>query len=345
MTNAKKSTHVKKILIVGLGSIGKRHIKIIHDLFPEITIGLLRHGKCKEDEIKPYGIEFCFSSIEKVLEFQPDAAIIANPASLHIDIAMPLADAGVHLLIEKPIANNIDGIQSLIDLCSKNGVTLMTAYNLRFLPSLNKFRDFLHQGKIGTLYTAHVEAGQYLPNWRPDLDYRRTVSAQEKLGGGVLLELSHEIDYTQWIFGSVAWVKATVLHQSQLEVNVEDTAHLQLGVNGELSEKQLIVTLNIDFIRHDSTRQCHVVGEKGSLLWNGIQGSVEYFPPNGSKWEKLYSNLTEQNYTYEEEIKHFISSIESGNFPRIRGEDGLKVVSVIEAAKESNSKGFSVYLK
>ncbi len=343
--NTKKNTRVKKILIVGLGSIGKRHIKIIRDLFPEITIGLLRHSRCEGYEIKSYGIEFCFSSIEKVLEFQPDAAIIANPASLHIDIAVPLADAGVHLLIEKPIANNINGVQSLIDLCSKNGVTLMTAYNLRFLPSLNKFRDLLHQGKIGTPYAAHIEAGQYLPNWRPDLDYRQTVSAQESLGGGVLLELSHEIDYTQWIFGPVTWVKATVLNQSQLEIDVEDTAHLQLGISGGLNEKQLVVTLNIDFIRHDSTRQCHVVGEKGSLLWNGIQGSVEYFPPNGSKWEKLYSNLTEQNYTYEEEIKHFVSSIESGNFPRIRGEDGLKVVSVIEAAKESNSKGFSVYLK
>ena len=343
--NSVRHTCVNKILIVGLGSIGKRHIEIIRDLFPEITIGLLRHSKCNEDEIKSYGIKFCFSTIEEALAYQPDAAILANPASFHIDVAIPFADAGVHLLIEKPISNNIDGVRKLISLCSKNGLILMTAYNLRFSPSLNQFRDLLHQGKIGIPYAVHVEAGQYLPNWRPNLDYRQTVSAQEYLGGGVLLELSHEIDYTQWIFGSVKWVKATVLRQSHLEIDVEDTAHLQLGMSNGFNDKQLVVTLNIDFIRHNSTRQCHVIGEKGSLLWNGIQGSIEFFSPNSDEWEVLYSNLTERNYTYEQEIRHFISSIESGSSPHVSGDDGLNVVSVIEAVKKSNVEGSLVYLE
>ena len=338
MSYIKKNTHIKKILIVGFGSIGKRHIEIVRSLFPDITIGLLRHRICRDKEVELYGIKHCFTSAERALEFQPDAAIISNPASKHINIAMLLAGAGIHLLIEKPISNNKDGVQDLINLCSRNKVTLMTAYNLRFLPSLNEFRNLLHQGKIGVPYTAHIEAGQYLPDWRPGSDYRQIVSAQEKLGGGVLLELSHEIDYMQWIFGSVEWVNATLSHQSHLEIDVEDVAYLQVGIKGRDNNKSLIVTLNIDFIRHNPTRQCCVVGENGSLLWNGLKGSIEYFPQNGKKWENIYSNLTDKNYTYEEEIKHFISSANSGSPPYVRGEDGLKVISVIELAKESNSK-------
>ena len=336
---------IKTVLVVGLGSIGKRHVGIIKELFPDINIVVLRHRQCDKNDIDALGLYKCVTSIDKAIETNPQAAIIANPATKHIEVAEQLANNGIHLLIEKPISNNIDGVRKLINLCSKNGLILMTAYNLRFSPSLNQFRDLLHQGKIGIPYAVHVEAGQYLPNWRPNLDYRQTVSAQEHLGGGVLLELSHEIDYAQWIFGSVKWVKATVLRQSHLEIDVEDTAHLQLGMSNGFNDKQLVVTLNIDFIRHNSTRQCHVVGEKGSLLWNGIQGSIEFFSPNSDEWEVLYSNLTERNYTYEQESRHFISSIESGSSPHVSGEDGLNVVSVIEAVKKSNVEGSLVYLE
>jgi len=345
MTNAKKHTGIKKILVVGFGSIGKRHVEVVRSLFPEVEIGLLRRGNCENNEIDQYEVEFCFTNIDDALEFRPDAAIIANPASLHLGIAMSLAEAHIHLLIEKPIANNADGIQKLIDLCAKNKIVLMTAYNLRFLPSLNRFRKLLHQGKIGVLFKAHVETGQYLPSWRPGVDYRETVSATEELGGGVLLELSHEIDYVQWIFGSVEWVKATTSHQSDLEIDVEDTAHVQLGMYSDLSEKQLIVTLNMDFIRHDSTRQCVAFGEKGSLRWDGVNGLVEYFPSDGKGWSELYSNLTSRNYTYEEEIKHFIAAIESGTPPCVGGQDGLNAVLVIEAAKKSSFRDCSIYLK
>ena len=83
----------------------------------------------------------------------------------------------------------------------------MTAYNLRFLPSLQAYRERIQFGVIGKVLSVRCEIGQYLPSWRPGSDYRQAVSASRALGGGALLELSHEIDYLRWIFGEVAWVQ------------------------------------------------------------------------------------------------------------------------------------------
>ena len=140
-------SQVNRILVVGFGSIGKRHINNIVDYFPNIIIGLLRHEKNNDSEVLSYGVKSCFSTIEEALLFEPDAAIIANPSSFHVDTAMYLADAGVHLLIEKPISNSLDGVKTLIKLCSQNDVKLMTGYNLRFLPSLNKLFNLLFNSR------------------------------------------------------------------------------------------------------------------------------------------------------------------------------------------------------
>jgi predicted dehydrogenase len=334
---------IKKIVVIGFGSIGRRHVRIIQGLFPKIKIAILRHDQCDKkyvDELRPF---YCVDSIEKAIEFRPDAAIVASPATKHLDFVELLAKAGIHMLIEKPIAATSEGVQTLLKLCHKNRVILMTAYNLRFLPSLIEFRSQLQQKKVGNMLSVRVEVGQYLPNWRPDCDYQKTVSAQKELGGGVLLELSHEIDYISWLFGPIKWVKSHVAKQSNLEIDVEDSANIILGFGGPLKQ-QLVATLCMDFFRHDTTRQCTVIGENGSLRWNGVTGEVKYFPESGQNWEVLLSSKPERDHTYIKEIHHFFSSIEQANLPLISGQDGLETVLVIEAVHKSSNIGRVVYL-
>ena len=326
-----------------MGSIGKRHIGIIKEQFPEILISVLRHQKCGE-KFHMDGVEHCFSSIEDALAYRPEAAIIANPATYHLATAKPLARAGVHLLIEKPISITGDGLDSLISICNENNVVLMTGYNLRFLPSLKIFRKNLYDKKIGRIFSIRSEVGQYLPGWRLDSDYRDTVSAQKRLGGGVLLELSHEIDYLLWLFGSIDWVKAHISKQSNLEVDVEDTAHIILGFDKDESGYQLIASLNMDFIRQDTVRNCTVIGEKGSLKWNAITGTVEYFGVEENKWQIIFSESPERNYTYIEEVNHFFECIDKNEKPLISGVEGKATVDVIEAVKCSSMIEKSVYL-
>jgi len=335
---------LSRILIVGMGSIGKRYISIINELFPEILIAVLRHQKCSEQFIM-VGVDYCLSSIEEALEFNPQAAIIANPASHHLNTAIPLAKAGVHLLIEKPISITCEGLDNLIHICDEKNITLMTGYNLRFLPSLQAFRRFLDEKKVGKALSVRAEVGQHLPNWRTDSDYRNTVSAQKKLGGGVLLELSHEFDYLLWLFGQVDWVEARISKQSNFEIDVEDTAYIMFGFDKDSCGYQLTASLNMDFIRHDTTRSCIVIGEEGSLKWDAMNGSVEVFKKNGSEWETIFSDKPERNYTYEKEVQHFFLCIEDKAKPLITGEEGKASINVIDAIRHSSQNSKLVTLK
>jgi len=333
---------IKTVLVVGLGSAGRRHVGIIKELFPDINIVVLRHRQCDKNDIDALGLYKCVTSIDKAIETNPQAAIIANPATKHIGVAEKLAHNGIHLLIEKPISDSSMGVQALINICNQNNVILMTGYNLRFLPSLIEFKKQLQAKKIGDIYLVRSEVGQYLPSWRPESDYNNGVSANKSLGGGVLLELSHEIDYLSWIFGPIKWVKSHVSKQSDLDIDVEDSANIILGFKST-DGRELTASLNMDFIRHDTTRKCFVIGEKGTLLWNGINGQVMFFKKSGTQWDELYSSKLEREYTYKEEIKSFFLSVETITIPSISGQDGLEVVKIIENIKESSNNNSMVF--
>jgi predicted dehydrogenase len=334
---------VKTVLIVGLGSIGKRYVSIVKKNFPKIDIVVLRHKKCHKEKSDASSIYKCVSSVDEAIATKPQVAIIANPATMHVNIAKKLAIHKIDLMIEKPISNTSKDAQELIDICKQNNVILMTAYNLRFLPSLVEFKRQIHSKKVGNMYSIRLEVGQYLPNWRPESDYRNCVSAKKSLGGGVLLELSHEIDYLAWIFGSVNWVKSHVSRQSDLDIDVDDSAGVLLGFKGD-SDTSLVASLNMDFIRHDVTRKCYVIGEKGTLLWDGISGEVKLFSENNSNWVSLFTSKPSKDYTYTEEIKSFFKSVEFGTSPSVSGEDGMSVVLTIEAIEKSSNTDSRVYL-
>jgi predicted dehydrogenase len=330
---------IDRILIVGLGSIGQRHLRLARQLHPNADIRILRH---QAGSPVPDAANGVFSRIEDACAFSPQVAAIASPASCHIATAQELANTGTHLLIEKPLSDSLDGVRSLLQTCRERGTVLMTGYNLRFLPSLRRFRELLSEAVIGRVLSIRCEVGQYLPGWRPDFDYRLGVSARRELGGGAVLELSHELDYLRWIFGDVDWVKATVCRQSRLEIDVEDSAHLILGFTPNTDGSQLVGTVNMDFIRHDSTRLCTAIGESGSLCWNGVTGNVSLYVAGAKEWRNLFSHQPQRDESYLAEWRNFIDCVNEHTAPAITGEDGLKVLEIIEAIRASASSGDQV---
>ena len=332
---------INRILIVGLGSIGTRHLRIARELHPDADIRVLRHQEC---HYIPEHADGCFSTTEQAIAFLPQLAVIANPAPFHVPVAQQFAEMGVHLLIEKPLSSSIDGVARLIYTCQKKGTVLLVGYNLRFLPSLQRFRNLLLNNVIGRVLSVRCEIGQYLPSWRPDIDYRQSVSALRELGGGVLLELSHELDYLRWIFGEVEWVNATLTRQSALEIDVEDTAHLILGIVSADDKCQLIGTVNLDFIRHDTTRSCTAIGENGTLRWNGLTGVVELYEAGAKEWRELFNHAHQRDESYLAEWQNFIDCVKEHKMPLVPGEDGLKVLQIIEAARNSAVSGVQVSL-
>ena len=332
---------LKNILIVGLGSIGLRHLRIAREIFPESRIAILRHQETKEI---PKDANKVFYTLSDAIQFKPQIAIICTPASIHIEISIALVREGVHVLIEKPISNEKKGLEELNNEAVKNNCVLMVGYNLRFLPSLNKFKNLIDNDFIGDFYSVRSEAGQYLPSWR-DKDYRKTVSAKKSLGGGVLLELSHELDYLRWIFGDIEFVQAQLSRQSTLDIDVEDTVHTILTFKKNYKNINLIGSLSLDFIRHDKVRICHVIGDKGSLRWNGLTGDIDLFELNSTGWKNIYKDKVNLDQSYKEEWLHFIECINKKEYSKISFQDGIEVLNIIDSIKKASSSGKRVKVK
>ena len=329
---------INRVLIVGLGSIGKRHLKSCRELFPKADIRIFRHTK--SDEVLELS-NGSFFKYDDAIDFAPQFAIISNPASHHIKTATILLENEINLLIEKPIASSLGNIEKFIELSKKSNAKVLIGYNLRFLKSLQNFKELILSNSIGSIFSIRLEVGKYLPSWRPTQDYRTTVSAQSKLGGGVLLELSHEIDYLRWIFGEIDWVYAKLSKQSNLEIDVEDTAHLLLGVS--LKNNKITTSVNMDFVRHDPIRMLTAIGEKGTISWNGLNNEIMSYYKDGTS-SKKDGLADDYDNSYKCEIKHLVECILHDKQPIISIEDGLKTLKIIEAAKESSKKNIPINL-
>jgi len=323
------------VLIVSYGSIGKRHARILSENFKNLRIGIFRNSSCKDLE------DFeCFNKIEDAILFNPKLVIICSPASFHKEMVLKFSPLNADFLIEKPLSDSIKNAKEILSSISQNSSKYHVGYNLRFSESLLAFRNLIREKVAGEIYSISCSVGQNLEDWRDAVDYRYSVSAKRNLGGGVLRELSHEIDYLGWLFGGFTWVLADVRKTSYLDVDVEDMANVIFAINSE-EYGEINGTLNLDFFRRDSKRLCEVVGERGTLLWDGVLNQVNFFCKDEKSWRVLYSEKTDRDHTYLEQFK----SIFEQKFDNLCNiDDAIKTLEVIEAVEDSNMKGVKVHI-
>jgi len=330
---------IDRIVITGLGSIGRRHIRLLRARFPQARIMTLRHGGC--DDTIPEA-DLCTISLDEAVAFTPDIAVISTPAPHHAAPAIALARAGAHLLIEKPIATTLDAANAIAEAAREAGVKVQIGYNLRFLESLSVFRAAIHAGKAGRISSVRAEAGQYLPDWRPGADWRKAVSARLDLGGGVLLELSHELDYLRWIFGEVDAVQGWLGHIGPLGLEVEDTVHALLHFAGtvpaDLEGAAAVANLTLDFIRRDTVRRCVAIGDEGTLEWDAIESRVRLLGPDGEV-TVLHDRKPDRDSSYFWQLEAFVHCVSTAAPPSIRVQDGVAVLELVEAIKRSHDQG------
>lgn len=324
---------LNRILIVGYGSIGERHLRIARKYLPSADIRVLTQRY--SDDILKYANGH-FKEVQDACNFSPQASIIANPAPFHIKIATSLVIVGSHILVEKPLAERVSECDHLLSVAENHNKVVQIGYNLRFDDSLVEFRRLVKSRVMGSIYCVSCEAGQYLPSWRPERDYRNTVSANREMGGGVLLELSHEIDYLRWIFGEIDWVSGYIDKQSVLEVDVEDIAHLMLRFRKDGCGYQTVGKLSLDFIRQDKVRVCTAICEKGSLRWDGITKRVEQWDLDRELWTIFFQSMQKRDDTYRLQFIDFLNCIQNKTAPKISGQDGVEVLKIVEAIRESS---------
>lgn len=315
-----------KFLIAGLGSIGRRHLRNLTALGQRDII-LFRTGRSTlpDEELAEFPVE---TDLAAALAHKPDGVIVANPTALHLDVAIPAAEAGCHILVEKPISHSLAGIAQLRSAVQQGGGQILVGYQFRFHPGLQQLSRLLMEGAIGRPLSVRAHWGEYLPGWHPWEDYRQGYSARADLGGGVVLTLSHPLDYLRWILGEVDSLWAFTSQLSDLALGVEDTAEIGLRFkNGVLG------SLHLDYNQRPPAHHLEIVGSLGTLRWDNSDGAVSIFRDSLGNWSNLSapSNF-ERNDLFLAEMRQFLAVCRGEAQPVCGLEDGIQSLKLALAA-------------
>jgi predicted dehydrogenase len=280
-----------KIVIFGLGSIGSRHAKILKKYFSHEVIAF-RHRTSRSNTIK--GIKE-ISKWAELARLKPDVAFITNPTNMHIKTAIQCARLGMHLFIEKPLSNDLQGLTLLKSICQKNDLTCYTAYCLRFHPVIKTIKKMVEHKKI---YHVRVVCSSYLLDWPGRNDPNATYSAQKKMGGGVLLDLSHEFDYLKYIFGDFKEIKSYYGKVSKVTSDAEDFADVLIR-----TKKGLTINLHINFMSKISKREIVIDHEHGYIVADLNNYTIESLL--GNKNSMLRYPIDRDGYLKEQSVYYF----------------------------------------
>lgn len=331
------NTTIARCLVVGSGSIARRHIANLRQLLPQADVACVSasgRAIAPGETLATVGL----ASFDEALAWEPELAVVASPAPLHLDHAVALLETGIAVLIEKPLSDSLARHEALAARLAPWRERIEVAYNLRFLSSCRRMQTLLQEQVVGHLHSIHIDLGQYLPDWRPGSDYRRNVSANRSLGGGVLLELSHEFDYLTHLFGRFDRAFCVTGQSGALEIDVEDRADILL-TRGD----GLVAQLHMDFLQRKATRRCKVIGGHGNLLWDLVGNSITLETGSGEK--VLFSEPeVDRNAMYLELLRGFIDLAQGRAVPRIAYEDGLAVLTMVDAMRQSATTGLPVKL-
>ena len=334
-----------KILMIGLGGIGQRHLRnlraLLGDRLEVLAYRVRRHSAVLTDKLQvepgsrledKYGITV-YDDLDAALAQRPDAAFVCNPSSLHVGVALAAARAGCHLFIEKPLSHSLDGIDELIALLEQNGRVGFVAYQLRFHPCLQRVRQLLDARAVGRIVAVRAEVGEYLPDWHKYEDYREMYAARRDLGGGVVLSQIHELDYLYWFFGLPGKMFAVGGHLSRLEIDVEDVASVLMDCAG------IPVHLHQDYVQRPPSRTLQIIGDAGKILVDFRTPGVEVFDARGEPSVREVFADFERNQLFVDELAHFLACVEGRETPLVSLRDGAKSLRMALAAKESLETG------
>jgi predicted dehydrogenase len=318
-----------RVAVLGLGSAGARHARLLLELGHEI-IGF------DPQTSPPEGIEAA-DSAETAIE-HADAVVVASPSSHHAEQVVAALERHKPTLVEKPLATTGDDGERVVRAAEQSDVPCGVAMNLRFHPAILELKRLVETGELGTVHLARASFGYDLRRWHPAADYRRSYSARAELGGGIVLDAIHELDYLLWLLGPVSSVSAHMAHVSDLEVDVEDLAVATLTF-----ESGALGSVDLNFFEPVYRRGCVLAGAKAVARWDWSQGTVAVSGEGAS--ERVFEVRCDLADTYRAELADFVRAVEDGTQPRTPASEGLAGVRLAQALKESALAGRRIDLE
>jgi len=343
-----------KILFIGLGGIGQRHLRNVRAKFGDnVSIIAYRARGLRKtvtpnltidedvDFIEKYSVEV-FTDLKEALNQSPDVAFICNPTSHHMSSCLTVAEAGCDFFVEKPLSNTMEGVKKLQAICTEKNLICHIGYQLRFHPCYQLVKKLIERDEIGNILSVHSEVGEYLPDWHKYEDYRQMYASKKDLGGGVVLSQIHEIDYLYDLFGIPTRVFAMGGHLSNLEIDVEDIADVLMEVI--FRERSFPVSLHLDYIQRPPSRSCKLVGDLGKIAMDFTNMKVVVEKPQTDT--KLYDfHGFDRNELFTKEIDHFFECVISRRKPVVSLNDGIRSLQIALSIKKSIDLGETIYPK
>ncbi|ABM76871.1 Gfo/Idh/MocA family protein [Prochlorococcus marinus] len=317
---------VARVLVCGLGSIGKQHIKVIKKYWPSIEIAILRSSEKRVNDEFSNGL-LSFGKIDEAAKWKPNAAIISSPSILHVKQAIYLSKHEIPVLIEKPLSDGNESREEIEELISlSKTIPILVGYLLRFDPCAEYLKEIIEKENLGKILEVDFYCGSWLPDWRTADGYEKSVSARRDLGGGVLLELSHEIDLAIWLLKLIDLEKSILKNSGLLNVDVEDYAFLLFK-----SHKEAVVSLRLNFCTQSLKRSVTIQGEKGMVQWDILKGKILVESRHGTR--DLMTIGVKHDERLRRQFQNFIDCIDGESSPICTVEDGVEVLKVIKEAK------------
>lgn len=319
-----------RLAVLGFSSAGRRHAAYLRELGHEVTVfdpqlSDAQPGMARAD------------SVEAALE-ATEAVVVASPTSLHAEQAELALKRGRHVLVEKPLAATAAEGERLAEVAESSGVVCAVAMNLRFHRAILELRRLAQSGELGEIRFAAVSVGYDLAKWRPEKDYRQTYSGKAALGGGIVLDGIHELDYLVWILGPVHSVSAEVAKVSSLEIDVEDIALANLRFRAGP-----VAAVELNYLDQAYRRTCLLVGSSASARWDWTEGVIS-ISRGGHHDERSAAEIVDASFplatSYRDEMDDFLRALsDDAHAPRTGAEDAVEALRVADAIKQSSAEG------
>ena len=321
------------MLVVGLGSIGRRHVRNLRALAIGAVSGC-DPDPAARDAVRAESGVAVFGDLGTALAARPDAVLVCTPTHRHLETARAALAAGAHLFIEKPIAAALDGVAALAAEARARRRVVLVGCNMRFHPGVQALKASLDASRPRRPLYFRARFSHYLPNWRPGTDYRVTYSARRDEGGGILMEGVHELDYLGWLGGDIGVATAWTGRISDLEIDGEDYALIGLTFKSGAQAQ-----LHLDYVSPHKLRGCEVVGVDATLRWTSEGKAPERVRVTrataGTEETLFESPGWDGNEMYVAELRHFVACVEGRERPHLDAEGAARVLELALTAREA----------
>ena len=331
-----------KALVVGCGSMGSRHVGHLHELGVS-DVAVVDPEAARRQAVHASFGALTWASLEEGLATRPDVALICTPAESHVTLAGQAIEAGAHVFVEKPLSMSLRGIDGLVAAARRAERVVQVGYNLRYHPAFQTMKRLVDGGALGRVLTGHAEFGLYLDKWWPTRDYRRSYMADAAVSGGLIFDVSHEMDILAWFLGEASEVMAYGDKLSALEIRGVDVVKAVLRMRSGA-----IASLHIDCLQPTYTRGLSLLGEDAALRWDCPRGRLDrslgrlqVYDAKRKRYETVKLEGRAED-TYVEELRDFLRCVTTGTPPLVGLAEGRAALEVALGIQTSIATGAPV---